>query len=390
MEQIINCGLLIDGTLNEPREKCSVILREGTIVDIKPTFSHSKSSSLLNWENYVVIPGLFECHDHPTEDFGAGYTDEEERMVTGTLRGVRNCLDILKSGINTVRDCGAMYAINLKIKNAINTGLIQGPDIIAPGNRISRTGYPKWEKCREADGCSAVLQAVRQEQKRGADFIKLMVTGIGGNGPCQPEYSPTEIETAVAEAHRLGLKIGVHAHGGPAADTSINSGVDNIEHGTYLSDSNLEAMSRKNISLVVTIPAPLHNSKNKIFPSLSDSGFRDFFGKPYADTVKALQRAKAAKILFSVGGDINHGDPGSYMKALIDSGLTPQEALTVLTRESAKICGLEDIKGTIEIGKQADLVALAGNPLENTEMIRHVKGVMKRGCLLESIPNFAN
>lgn len=381
MDMIVNCGVLIDGTGRESMENCSIGIENGKIVDIVATLRSSNRESVVDWSELVVIPGLFDCHDHPTEDFGMEYDSEEARKVISSLRAAKNCLNILKSGITTLRDAGAKYAVNLKVRDAIKNGLIEGPDIIAAGNRISRTGYPKWPVCRETDGIDEVRKAVRQEQKSGADFIKFMATGVGAGDPVQPEYSKAEIMTLIEEAHSLGLTVGVHAHGGPAAAYAIQGGVNVVEHGTYLTDSNFEEMARKKISLVVTLPVLRHFKDIDELPSLSDKQVEGKFKVSYLELLRVIKKARELGILVSLGGDNHHGDPTGNIKALIDCGISPIESIAILTRDSAKICGVENIKGTIEVDKLADIVAFEGNPIDNVKDFRKVKGVMKRGIV---------
>lgn len=381
MDMLINCGMLIDGTGREPMENCSIGIENGNIVDIIATLRSSNRKNVVDWSEFVVLPGLFDCHDHPTEDFGMEYDSEEERKVISSLRAAKNYLNILKSGITTLRDAGAKYAVNLKVRDAIKNGLIEGPDIIAAGNRISRTGYPKWPVCLEADGVDEVRKAVRQEQKGGADFIKLMATGVGAGNPIQPEYSKAEIMTVIEEAHSLGLTVGVHAHGGPAATYAIQAGVDIVEHGTYLTDSDFEEMVRKKISLVVTLPVLRHFKDIDELPSLSDKQVEGKFKKSYLELLGVIKKARGLGILVSLGGDNHHGDLVGNMKTLRDCGISAIESITILTRDSAKICGVEKIKGTIEVGKLADIVAFEGNPIDHVKDFKKVKGVMKKGII---------
>lgn len=380
LDQLINCGMLIDGNGDKPIEKCSIRIRDGKIIKINSNLITEKSTNLINWEKFVVIPGLFDCHDHINEDFNNEYKCEEDRKVISSLLASENCSNILKSGITTFRDAGAKYAINIKVRDAIKKGLIHGPDIIAAGNRIARTGFPKWRVCLEVDGIDEVRRAVRLEQKKGADFIKLMATGVAASGPTKPEYSKEEIKVVIEEAHSLGLKVGVHACGGSAATFAIQSDVDVIEHGTYLTDNDFKEMARKNISLVVTLS--LLNEFNNFddFHSVSSDIIHERkLEKSYQEFLSVIKKAKAFGILFSLGGDHHHGDPAGLAKALKDCGFTALEAITVLTKHSAKVCNVDDLKGTIEEGKQADIVALKGSPLKSLKELKKIMGVIKNG-----------
>ena len=381
MPLTINCGVLIDGTGKDPIKNCSIEIDDGKIVRINQNKKKGSGDELIDWNNFTVIPGMFDCHDHITEDLGMEYLPDEQMKFYDTIRAVKNCNDILFSGMTTVRDTGGKYGINLEMREAIKNGSIEGPDIITPRNRISRTGYPKYQKCREADGVDEVIKAVREEQKAGADFIKLMITGVGAGDPVQAEYSKEEIMAGIEEAHRLGLTVGVHAHGGLATTQAIDCGVDVIEHGTYLSDDDLKKMKQKNIYLVVTLPV-FHFFKDiDSLPSLNDDTVHDKYANLYLDILKAIKKAKDYNLLFSLGGDNHHGDVVGNIKALKDCGFSPLEAISILTRDGARICGLENLKGTIEVDKIADIVAIAGSPLDNIKDFKNVKGIIKGGTV---------
>ena len=382
MPLIINCGVLIDGTGEDPIKNCSIEIDNRKIVRINRDIKKSSGDEVIDWNNYTVIPGMFDCHDHITEDLGMGYLPDEQMVISNSFRAVKNCRNILSSGITTVRDAGGKYGISLQIREAIKDGLLNCPDIITPGNRISRTGYPKYKKCREADGINEIRKAIREEQKAGADYIKLMITGVGAGDPVQAEYSKEEIRAGIEEAHRLGLAVGVHAHGGTATSYAIECGVDIIEHGTYLSDDDLIKMKRKNISLVITLPVLHHFKGNNFLPSLKEGHgkiLNEKYAHMYLDLLKIIKKARDFDLLFSVGGDNHHGDPAGNIRALNDCGLSPLEAVSILTRDAARICGLEKIKGTIEKDKVADIVAIEGDPLNNIKDFYNINGVLKGG-----------
>ena len=302
MDMIINCGILIDGTGREPMENCSIGIENGKIIDIVETLKASNREKIVDWSNFFVTPGFFDCHDHITEDWVNKYDSEESRKIFSSFLGTKNCLDALKSGITTLRDTGSKYAINVKLRDAIKNDLIEGPDIIAAGNRIARTGWPKWPVCREADGIDEVRKAVRQEQKGGADFIKLMITGISEK-KTTPTYSEEEIKAGIVEAHSLGLSVGVHGYGGPAVTYAIKCGVDTVEHGSQLTDNNYEEMIRKNTSLVITLSV-LRNFKNlsELSP-LYDEEVKGELKKTYMELVSLIKKARDYGILFAIGSD---------------------------------------------------------------------------------------
>lgn len=375
----INCGLLIDGTGCDPIRNCSITIENGKIVNIDSNKCLNNQENVVDWGDYFVTPGIFDCHDHVSEDFVNKYDSEESRKIISSFLAAQNCSKILRSGITTVRETGAKYAVNIKLRNAIKNGIIEGPDIIAAGNRIARTGWPKWPVCREADGVDEIRKVVRDEYKNGADFIKLMITGVSDKGTT-PTYSDQEIEAGITEAHRLGLKVGVHGYGGPAVSHAIKCGVDIVDHGTKLTDSDFEEMVQRGTYIVITLSI-LENFTDidKLSP-LNDSLLTEKNRKLYHELIDLIKKVQEYGILFSLGSD-HHRDLAGYIRVLKDSGFSPVESLSIITRNGAILCDREDSKGTIEVGKNADIVAFEGDP-ENVGDYKRVKGVMKAGKMV--------
>ncbi|MHB8757149.1 MAG: metal-dependent hydrolase family protein, partial [Bacillota bacterium] len=334
--------------------------------------------AVIDWSKDVVIPGLFDCHDHLTMDFDDGNDPKEDWAIYLTARAVRNGDRLLRAGITTIRDLGAKNSINIKLRRLVEQGLMKGPDIVTSGQMIVRTGYPEWAYCREADGPIGFRNAVRLERKAGADLAKLMVTGSvagAGSTPEAFEMRPDELKAAIDEAHALGIKIAGHIYGGPAAAYAIEYGMDSIEHGAFLKDADIEAMAKKGTYLCVTYGVFPYI---ETYPNLPDYWYikAKQASDRYADTLK---KVKAAGVKVAVGGDGYHGDPATEMKALVDAGFAPMEALQALTKNGADLCGLLDRKGTLEAGKQADVVALKRDPLTDPLAVRAVAGVVKAG-----------
>ncbi len=221
MRSFFHCAGIRNPGLSGPLRPSTVVTENETIQAILPGhIEPDENSSLISWEGCVVIPGLFSCHEHITLDSVAEHVPDAEVGVVFALRAVKECSRFLQNGVTTVRDAGSRGAVNIQIKKGLQEGLFSVPDLVVPGHRISRTGFTKWRVCLEADGPENLRKAVRQERKRGAEFIKLMVSDVlsGQGTPYDPQYSFDEIRAAVEEAHELGLKIGVHAYGRRRSD----------------------------------------------------------------------------------------------------------------------------------------------------------------------------
>jgi len=221
---------------------------------------------------------------------------------------------------------------------------------------------------------------VREQLKNGADFIKLMITGgssTAGSVPTNSDYTDQEIQAAIEEAHRCGLTVAAHVHGGPGARAAIEAGVDSIEHGVYLTEDDLSLMANRKTVLcatygVYTAAANLENVPDFMKENCAKAADH------YISTL-AMAHKCGVKVVF--GGDTYHADPAAEFKGLIKAGFSPEEAFQAGTINGAALLGLEDRLGSIEPGKLADLVALRDNPLETPDALGDVVSVMKAGVV---------
>ena len=211
---------------------------------------------------------------------------------------------------------------------------------------ICRTGGHGWIDEIEADGPWEIRKAIRNEVKRGIDWIKIMVTGgisTPNSDAMMSDFTEEEIITAVNEAHRLGKKIAAHAHGGSGVDILIHVGVDSIEHGFYLTQSQLHEMAQKRIYLCSTygiIDAIINEPTS---PDYSRQGCIQVAKTIY----QMLSNAIRENVPIVVGTDGNHGKMAVELDALIKSGYTHTQAIKALTSEAARFLGLDKQIGSI-------------------------------------------
>ena len=380
MKTIVNCAGIVSPIEPSCPEKSTIIIEEGEIAEVIPGHAVPISGQkIVSWDDYFVIPGLFSCHEHITLDSVAESVPEDETGVVFALRAAQVCADFLRKGVTTVRDAGSKGAYNIMIKKALQKKLFDGPDLFTAGHRISRTGFTKWTVCLEADGPENLRKVVREEEKRGAEYIKLMVSDVfsGRGTPYDPQYSYDEIRTVVDEAHDLGLKVAVHAYGGEGATRALRAGVDSIEHGARLSDEDIELMQTNDTFLVITYKA-IHDA---IVSSTTSHSIKEKARLMIDEYHKTMSKARKAGIRIACGGDSHDFSPLLEASALIKSGFSNKEALAALTSNGAELCGMPE-KGQIRSGFKADLVALAANPLDDIKALEKVRGVIKKGRVI--------
>jgi imidazolonepropionase-like amidohydrolase len=315
------------------------------------------------------------------------------------------CLD---AGFTTVRDAGGMLAVY--VKRAIKEGTAIGPRIVASGLVISQTaGHGDWhfvpvewnrrmQLARLADGVPEVRKAAREQLREGADMLKIFTTGgvmSEKDKPTTCQYSMDEIRAFVEEARNAGVRTGTHALATQGIKNAVLAGVDNVDHGAYLDDETIELMVERGTTLVPTL-----SIVDAIVTQGRKAGVLEASVRKAESAQAALfasfKRAFAAGIVCGLGTDYL-SDPTSPMGANADElvmyvdrmGLSPMDALVCATRNNSIVLGLQNEIGTLEAGKQADLIVVDGDPLADISVLRDrekILTVYKGGQAAPRIP----
>jgi len=221
---------------------------------------------------------------------------------------------------------------------------------------------------------------VRENIAAGADLIKIYITGtLRGPKGIPSFFSKEEIQTAVDEAHRVGIPVATHCIGGIGLEWALETGIDVIEHGYFLTDREIDLFAKSGRWLVMTPSIFFTDARIRTLPPHMIEGHlqqRDEVGQRMNAAVKA-------GVKFAVGTDGMHGGLAQEIKYLVDFGATTNQALMAATRQAARVCGLEDSIGTLEPGKFGDLIGVEGNPLEDIGSLKRVKTVISRGKIIK-------
>lgn len=325
----------------------------------------------------VAMPGLIDCHEHIGIDVGDERAQGFEPLGRMLMRGVRNLSQMIAGGVTTIRDCGERPDAEATWIGALDEGIIEGPRVIRSISPIARTGGHAWYISRQTDGVENVRSRVREHRRDGADFIKVMATGgVGTAGADQKaaDYTAEELTAVIDEAHRLGMRVAAHAHGGTGATNAILAGADTIEHGALLDDEQLALMAERGTVLVVTqgvfdayIDAPDVAASTRAFmPSFAARGR------------EMLQRARAHGVTIALGSDCVHGGIAGEMKVLVEEGFTPRQALEAATASGAAAIGRPEL-GRLEEGSVADIILLDDDPTADIDSVARVRGVIIAG-----------
>jgi len=377
-------------------EHATVLVEEDKIVSIRETDSGlDQDTRTIPIKGAVLFPGFIDCHVHLVMDASPDPMKSVagESLALTTLKSVRHAEKTLSAGVTTVRDLGGKEGIDLVLKQAIASGLIKGPRVLASGRPICMTGGHGWPMGREADGPDDVRRAAREQIKAGADIIKLMATG----GVLTPSVEPgcaqltyEEMKAGIEVAHRAGKKTATHAMGSQGIMDALRAGIDSIEHGIYLTDEIISFMIENKVFFIPTIAALHHIEKMGVaggIPAWAVKKSAVVAPHHRASIKKAHQAGVAIAMGTDAGTPFNyHGKNLMEIPLLVRHGLSPLEALMAATGIASKVLGMENQIGTIEQGKMADLVLVRQNPLDDIDILNEsdaIVRVMKSGKFME-------
>ncbi len=386
---LIKAGLVITGKDQPPLINGHLLIEGEKIIAVgkEQEIKAEADSIVLNLKDQTVLPGLIDAHNHLSLDTRLdNYLQRMNDPLPALV--VRACETIkidLQAGVTTSRCLGDKGFLDLELKKAIAEGRLEGPRLLVAtrGMRALHghgyVGYP-------FTGPQEIRTATRENLLAGADIIKIFITGTLRGPRGLPSYlSGEEMRVAVEEAHRAGVPVSAHCIGGPGLRWAIEYGVDVIEHGYFLTEEDIEILVKADRWLVMTPSVFLNDERLKTLPSDLAANFRQ-------QREEVRQRMKALiknGVKFAVGTDGLHGGLALEMKYLVDLGASAQQAIWAATGAAAEVCGLGESIGTLAPGKEADLVAVLGNPLEDINSLQKVQMVMQKGQIKHRSANFS-
>ncbi len=383
---------VVDGTGSPPVPGQAVVVEGRRIAWIGPEGSAPPTApeSVVDGGGRTVLPGPINCHVHLTADGAPDLIAQVagDTVPLATLRAAQMALAALRSGVTTVRDCGAADDVVVELAKAIERGMVPGPRVQAAGRVITMTGGHGHFIGREADGPDEVRKATRAEIKAGAAVIKVMATGgvlTPGVSPTQTALLPEELAVVAEEAHNAGRRVTTHAIGRAGIRNALLAGIDSIEHGFYLDDELLDLAVDRGTFLVPTMLAVdgiIRNGRARGIPAWvvdkAEAGAQQQ-RKSFAAAVASGMRIAAGT---DAGTPFNpHDNLSAELALMVQHGLTAMQAVVAATRSAAENLGLAHVIGTLEAGKLADLVVVDGDPVEDITAIGRVVLVVKDGVV---------
>ncbi len=383
---------VIDG-LGRARERATLLVQDDRIAAIGDDreVTVPRGARVIDARGMTVLPGLIDCHVHLClgGDADVLRAIREEDPALTLLKAARSARTTLESGFTTVRDLGFRDHSIFSLRQAIQDGLLPGPRILAAGLVVCMTGGHARFIGREADGPVEVVAAVREQLARGAEVIKFIASGgvlTPGTSPESAQMTPEELGAGMAEARRAGRRVAAHAHGAEGMKNAIRAGAHSIEHATLMDDEAAALMREQGVFMVPTLSAIARTADcglNCGIPETTVHKARTMRARHEASFKKAHRSGIPIALGTDAGTPFNHhGENAQELDRMVALGMSPMEAIVAATASAARLLGIEHLVGTIEVGKQADLLIVDGNPLKKISLLRdrdRIVGVIQAG-----------
>ena len=407
---MLHCGRLLDVVREQVLTDQAVTVTGNRITAVGPADQARlpDGAETIDLGGHTCLPGLIDAHTHLVDRAdGESYNWARPLMTSGAemaFWSIPNARKTLLAGFTTVRDLGTYRAfVDVALRDAIDRGTIPGPRMQPAGAYVTISGgagaltgfaadveLPLELRFGQADGPDQVRQRVREIARRGAGVIKVLATGAIltlGSRPGGQEFTYEELRAAVEEAEKNGLKVAAHAHSPAGAKDAVRAGVASIEHGSLLDDEALRLMKEHGTFLMCDALASWDFWPGGT-PDNAPEGYPpEFVAKEkisYAGYLKTLRRAIELGVRIAYGTDaavIPHGQNARLFRTYVGAGMTPWQALRTATVEASELLGWADRVGSVETGKFADVIAVAGDPLRDISVLEQVSFVMKDGVV---------
>ena len=354
----------------------------GNAEDLKSSTHH-----VIDLGGKFLMPGMTETHAHLSFDDSSPFSIGDSSVEQATITAVGNARLMLNAGFTSAVSFGSTYAIDVALRNAINTGKIRGPRLMAAGRDLGATASNvdfDGGLSQIADGPWAVRKAVREQRRLGVDVVKIFIDGEAinpTNPPGELSFTNEEVIAAVDEEHRRNLKVACHARSSAAVRQAVNAGVDFIGHANYLDDETVALLveHRERIFIGPAIAWEVQYLAQCESLGISRHTVQAQGYEAEIDaTIASVEKLRAAGIKLVVGGDygISIAPHGSYAKDLeyfVDLfSMSPAEAIICATKNGGLMLDPAGTIGTLRSGSVADFIVVDGDPLQDITVLQNL------------------
>jgi imidazolonepropionase-like amidohydrolase len=377
--RVLTGGRVLTCVGDEVIENGAVEIDGGKIKAVGPASDFGATDAeIVDCAGQTVLPGLMNSHAHLAWDgiHDLARQSMDDAPEISAYKSAANMLKSLRAGVTLVRDLG-MNQTNFLAKQAVEQGIFPGPRLLICGEAIIQTGGHTYWCCREASGADEMRRAVREQVRGGADLIKIM--------GCHDtlEFTDAELEAVIDEAHRHGLPVTAHATFDACISRMAQCGVDVIEHGGAMSDATIQLLLDRQIPIVTTFAPLVMQAQADIarqynVPEWKIEERQRAIADPkrFAGLVKAAQAGVPIAFGTDAGSPVvGHDVVAPELKFMVKLGVKRDnyDALRSATVVAARVSLLEHKLGTLEAGKDADLIVVDGNPLDDLDALERVR-----------------
>jgi len=399
----LQCGRLVDVRALEVHAERTIVIQDQRIARVAAGFEAPEGASVIDLRNQTCMPGLIDLHVHLGGELSPTSYMEGVQLnpADAAVRAVANGQKTLQAGFTSVRELGNAQGVSVALRNAINRGIVVGPRMQSAGHITSTGGHGDPTNGLRAslmgnpgpevgiiNGPAEATRAVRQRYKEGFDLIKITTTGgvlSLSKSADAPLLTDAELAAIVATARDYGFPVATHAHGADGMKRAIRAGVTSIEHGTYMDDEAIALMKRHGTWYIPTISAGRYTADKArtegFFPEIVRP--KALAVGPHIQNTFARAYKAGVKIAFGTDSGVSpHGQNAREFEYMVEAGMPPLEAIRAATLNAATVMGWEDRVGTVEAGKLADVIAVAGDPRQDISAMSRVTFVMKDGAVV--------